>query len=815
MRRARDNMRESGGRCQSVRLGRSTAVATIALAIISATVFALPVRAQDGATISRETASPPTSFTTRAVPGTGAQADTAQPLYLQGDELIYDSNGDRITARGNVEIFYNDYVLTADEVVYDQSANTLTAVGNVTLRDPNGAITRSERITLTDDFREGFIQSLSVVAKDKTRITARRAIRRDGNITEFENGKFTPCKHEAGKPPLWCVAANRVIHDEAAATITYLDATFEVLGTPVLYLPFFQHPDPSVKRKSGFLLPTYSSSDDLGFGIEIPYYFALAPNYDFTFHPMYTARQGILWKGTWRHKLAFGNVRGQYNIKIAGINQDADDLPNNDPRLDGWRGSLETRGEFSLASWWRAGWDITVESDDTFRRFYKLDNILETDRVNSIYLTGLSEHNHLSVRGYQFGGLQFDDSDVDESRVHPIVDWNYVVGTPIIGGEFSWNVNGLSFSRDLTFVDANGVTQDVGTTVQRVVADVNWRRRIVDPIGITYTPFANLRGDIITFDNAVDPVENLFIDDTTVTRGVASAGLIASYPWLARTSTASHVIEPIGQIIARTGSVEQRNLPNEESRSLVFDDTNLFELNKTTGLDRVETGTRANVGVQYTFQANSGQYARVLVGQSYHISGENIYAGDTGNEPSVDPDNAPTTFAENSGLERDESDYVLGAYLAPSNVFRVIGQGRFDYEDLDLRRADVGVNYSYGPLSAQAIYTFATNDPLDGLERDVEDVVGTVSLQLAERWSLIGAIRYDITDDEVRQDSIALRYADECFVLTTTYTETNIDDPERDISTDRTILLRFQLKHIGEFKYRADALDHLFAENQG
>ena len=293
---------------------------------------------------------------------------------------------------------------------------------------------------------------------------------------------------------------------------------------------------------------------------------------------------------------------------------------------------------------------------------------------------------------------------------------------------------------------------------------------------------------------------------TTVTRGVASAGLLASYPWLARTSTASHVVEPIGQIIARTGSVEQRNLPNEESRSLVFDDTNLFELNKTTGLDRVETGTRANFGVQYTFQANSGEYARVLVGQSYHISGENIYAGDVGNEPSVDPANAATTFAENSGLERDESDYVLGAYLAPSNIFRVIGQGRFDSQDLDLRRADVGVNYAYGPLSAQAIYTFATNDPLDGLERDVEDVVGTVSLQLAERWSLIGAIRYDITDDEVRQDSIALRYADECFVLTTTYTETNIDDPERDISTDRTILLRFQLKHIGEFKYRADAL---------
>ena len=184
-----------------------------------------------------------------------------------------------------MEIYYNNYILTADQVVYDQSANTLTAVGNVVLKEPNGNIVRADRYTLTDDFRDGFVQSLSIVAKDDTRIAAERATRRGGNTTVFTNGRFTPCKSSDGMPPLWCISAATVIHDQQAATITYQDAQFELFGVPVLYMPYFEHADPSVKRKSGFLMPEFSGSSTLGYGMTIPYYFALAPNYDFTFYP--------------------------------------------------------------------------------------------------------------------------------------------------------------------------------------------------------------------------------------------------------------------------------------------------------------------------------------------------------------------------------------------------------------------------------------------------------------------------------------------------------------------------------------------------
>ena len=122
-------------------------------------------------------------------------------------------------------------------------------------------------------------------------------------------------------PPLWCIGAARIIHDQRAATISYQDAQFEFFGVPILYTPYFQHPDPTVKHRSGFLMPTMGNSSTLGFFTEVPYYFALSPNYDFTLHPRYYSKYGMLWQGEWRHRLA----NGQYNIKVWGIDQENGD----------------------------------------------------------------------------------------------------------------------------------------------------------------------------------------------------------------------------------------------------------------------------------------------------------------------------------------------------------------------------------------------------------------------------------------------------------------------------------------------------------
>jgi LPS-assembly protein len=722
---------------------------------------------------------------------------------MQADQLIYDTKNNRVVAQGNVEVYYNNYILTADQVVYDQGFNKVTAEGNAQLKDPNGSITRADKLEAVDDFRDAFIQQLSMVTRDDTRIAAERAIRRDGNVTEFERGRFTPCRNEPGMPPLWCLSAARVVHDQKAGTISYQDVQFELFGLPVLYSPYFQHPDPSVKRQSGFLMPSYGHSTTLGSSFEVPYYFALAPNYDFTFRPRVFSDIGVLWQGDWRHRLA----DGQYSINFAAI----DDGSGLGWQGSDWRGSLQTKGLFTLSSWWKYGWDVTIESDESFRRFYQLDSILQTDRVNVAFLQGLSERNYFSAKMYHFGGLLLTDSAIADSRVHPVIDYNYTVGSPVLGGELSFSAHARSMTR----------TASGGTDSNRAVVEANWRRKMIDPIGQVWTPFGNIRGDAYSWVDARDPNDpTKFIADDTILRGTAAGGVLYSYPFVAHTGNASHIFEPTAQIIVRPNKVDQRRTPDEDARSLIFDDTLLFDIDRFSGYDRMETGTRANVGIQYTLQTSSGLYAKIVLGQSLHIAGENPYVDPGFSQGTVNGVlDKVANFSPASGLETDRSDYIAGLYLSPFTGASLVAQGRFDERDGSLRRQDTHLQGSYGPVLAQVGYTYTRFDPqpFDATTQfdTQQEVIATLGLRLTTHWSVLGQMRYDIDAHGRIQDLVQLKYQDECFVLTASYIETFVENQTLDIRPDRTLMLRFELKHLGDFNYRTDVLNHFFGDVNG
>lgn len=799
---------ESGklGTCQSghhlAGLGRVLSAGVVALAVCLL-VWPDPAAAQDPTVQAGGGQKSSFPTTPGGMFGPKQTLDRSKPLYLQGDQLVYDTKGNRVVARGNVEIYYNNNVLTADEVIYDQSANTLTAIGNVALKDANGNLTRADRYTLTDDFRDGFVQSLSMVTKDNTRIWSERAVRRDASVTEFQKGRFTPCKSEGGMPPLWCISAATVVHDQNAATITYQDAQFEMFGMPLLYLPYFQHADPSVKRKSGFLQPSFGSSSTLGYSTEIPYYFSLDPSYDFTLHPRYFTKQGVLWQGDWRQKLG----SGEYMVALAGIDQGNLNFEDNGPvratsATDGFRGSIVTRGQFSLSSWWKTGWDATFESDNSFRRFYQLDSLLITDRVNTTYLVGQSDRNYFSAQLYQFHNLTESHAPGSTAFAYPIVNYNYVFADPVLGGELSWRSNAVAYTGN------GGVAHEKWESLNRASTVVDWRRKLTDPLGIVYTPAASLRGDVVQASNYIDPVTGLLVGETTAARGLATGSATVSWPWLAGNS---HVVEPIGQIIVRQASVDQFQLPNDDARSLIFDDTNLFETSKFSGYDRLETGVRANYGVQYTFQSGTGPFARVLVGQSNHLAGDNAYAN-LGITPATDAGGNlvfNTFYSAKSGLATDRSDYVLGAYIAPTDIFRIISQSRFDESSFDLRREDLTAVLNYGPVTAAAIYTYAGPNSAPGVTSELQGITGVLGLKLTDHWSMQASAIYDLTLNKPLTNSLQLKYSDECFVLTATYTDSYITDPTRDLVADRSIMLRFEWKYLGQLNYRTTILDNI------
>ena len=706
--------------------------------------------------------------------------NSAEPMLLQADEMVYDNDNNRITAKGNVEIYYGNYTLLADRVVYDRGSNTLKAEGNVRIKDPDGAVITADHITLTDDFRDGFIDALKLVTKDDTRIVASSASREAGNVTVFEKAWFTPCKvceTDPTKPPTWRIRAGKITHKRDQAVITFKNAFFDFLGVPIIYVPWFQMADPTVKRKSGFLMPTYSHSGQLGNTLQIPYYFALSDHYDFTFAPMVTEQAGTLLLGNWRHRLS----SGAYSVELAGVW----DKGTFDSPTDGdFRGSVKTEGKFALNPYWDWGWDIIAELDETFRRFYNLDSRLKTDRVSQVYLEGLHDRNYMATRFYNTQSLLFSDEPFSEATVFPIIDYDYIVKNPIIGGELSFNSNVMVFSNQ-EGVDSN-----------RLIVESNWRRQMIDGVGQVFTPFAQLRGDIY----GVGGVDNQDLngspdfvseepDNGAILRGNALGGIEYRYPWMASTGNVTHVFEPIGQLIARPNSLgNQQDIPNEDALSLVFDDTLLFDIDKFSGYDRIETGTRANVGVRYTAQFASGAYGRAVFGESYQLAGQNEY---------------DTDFFRTSGLATDRSDYVGGLYIQALSNLGFSAQSRFDEDTWDIQRTDLGTWARYGPAQVKVNYADVIGEP--GLAQDEprEEIVTAGVLALTEDWSLLGNIRYDLETSQTITDGLGLRYQDDCFMLDVTYQRSFIED--QDIEPDQRFLVNFMLKYLGTYQFATDA----------
>ena len=245
--------------------------------------------------------------------------------------------------------------------------------------------------------------------------------------------------------------------------------------------------------------------------------------------------------------------------------------------------------------------------------------------------------------------------------VHPVIDYNYIVGTPVAGGELSFTAH------------ARAMTRTDGTNTNHAVVEANWRRKMIDPVGQVWTPFGNVRGDVYSWTDARDPnnPDRLHPGRHHRAGNGRRPACSTPIPFVAHAGWASHVFEPTAQVIVRPNRIDQRRTPDEDARSLVFDDTLLFDIDKFSGYDRLETGTRANIGVQYTLQGNNGLFARAVFGQSLHLSGDNAFA-DPGLTVGVDPlTGLPTTPPNFSPSKRPaERSFRLCGRLVPVAVQR-------------------------------------------------------------------------------------------------------------------------------------------------
>ena len=708
-----------------------------------------------------------------AAPAAAQTAEHAsnKPVLFQADQVEYDQDLGITIARGHVELDQVDQILLADTVTYNQRTDTVTASGHVSLLQPGGDIVFSDYMELHDDMREGFIKDIRILLSDGSRLAANTGRRVEGNRTEMRRGVYSPCElcaDDPSKPPVWQIKAGRVVHDKQQQIIEYHDATMELDGWPIFYTPYFSHPDPSVKRASGFLPPTVGAGGTLGFHVMQPYFWAIGPDKDLTIRPMVTQNAGDVLDQEYRQAWGFGRIDLEGSIEAGDVQVQTNPLgvPATTNSATSIRGHVFGTGNFALNQNWRTGFDVQRVSDQAYLLKYHFPQ--PTNFLTSqVFAEDFGPRSYGNISAYSFQSLNSLVGDGIQPIVAPIATYDWTSPADPIGGRLELSGNVLNLERHS------------GPDIRRISAKSEWRLPFDGPLGDRYQFSVSMRGDGYDSDNVQSTQNDQVLHSGTAGRAFPQAALLWRYPWVRRDGVTSEVIEPMAGLIAAPNGGNPALIPNEDSEGFEFDETSLFRPNRFPGYDRVDSGQRVDYGLHAgLYNAEYGSTS-ALIGQSYRFE-------------------KSSPFDVGSGLENQRSDVVGGLLLSPSTFLDLYYRMRLDHATLAMRRQETG--FSTGPTNLRVSGSFISFKSIPGLTSPLEigdQISVAVNAALTQYWVLgVHDTRNISQGGNTIYSGVDLTYRDDCFAITTSLQQSGVQ--LGDVHPGISVLVTFVFKNLGE-----------------
>ena len=711
---------------------------------------------------------------------TGSGEPIAKPgdvIDFTADAMDYSDDEQLVTATGHVLINRDRYTLTADTVIYNRTTGQVEARGNVTTIDPQGNKAYGDRIIVTESLRDGAIDNILLVLADGGRLAAASGVRVNG-LSTLSQAIYSPCHVEGSegcpKKPVWSIKALRITHDPVKHRISYRDARLEILGKPILFLPTFSHPDGSSNRASGLLVPGIEIRNTIGFGVGVPYHVNLGPDRDITVKPWVFTEVKPALDLRARQLFKAGPVQLHAYFTYGDVIDYAPDGVTTIDRGQRPRGYFELNGQLQHDAEWRSTFLVRLTSDDTFNRRYGLDY---DDVLRSTYnLERFRTDSYLSIAGWGFQNLRADKGPDTTPIVLPVIDYDWRPGAPILGGQLDIRANTLNLFRIH------------GQDEQRATLQGQWTRSFLTGLGQRVTGTALLRGDLYDTENPGQATLPTYAGkDGFQARGIALAAVDVEWPFAGPALGGTQTITPRVQVVAAPLHLN-RGIPNEDSRSLDFEDTNLFSLNRYSGFDRFESGTRVTYGIQYRLERPRFVFTSE-VGQSYRLAG-------TGNAP----------FLQGTGLSGTASDIVGRNTLQYGSLFSITHRFRIDNGNGVFRRNEVDITAGTSATYFTIGYAnFNRNIVLEDL-RDFQEVRIGTRAALSRFWSVYGSVIIDLTTKSQEPTTTAdgfqpirhrvgIQYEDECFRFGVTWRRDYTSD--RDFRAGNSYLLTIAFKNLG------------------
>ena len=634
------------------------------------------------------------------------------PITIEADDqdFAFDINGNARLC-GNVQMTQGDRHIRADCVEYNATTQDAKLEGGIIFSDPQltvrgGNGTYSPTLGATFEGTE-----FELPARNARGAARSMSMDANGKIT-LEDVSFSTCP---ANDVSWEMKAGRIELDTRARIGTGHGARVEFKGVPIFYAPWLSFPI-STDRKSGFLFPNIGRTTRSGFELEVPYYFNIRPNIDFTASPIYYSKRGLDLAGELRYMTP--RQRGSLNFDYLP----SDDVAGRD------RSRIELKHVAELPGDWRFRIDATDVSDSN----YFEDFALGPEGTSVPFAERLAEatyrDEHLNVRA-QFQDFQtIDDELPDEDRPY--------ARTPrvLASGDWESGLGAINYGFDAEVVNFE---RNVGVT--------GWRADIAPRLGMDWSapgffvrPSAGFRYTQYSLKDVAPGT------DDSPTRSLPFASLDAGLVFERTTGSRAQrrvTLEPRA-LYLYTPYRDQSQLPLFDTGLPDLNLVELYRTNRYVGADRVNDANQVSFGLtSRLFNADSGaQYLAVSVGQAYYFEQPRV----------VLPDETPST--------RDTSDFIAQVSLTAYKNWNFEAGIQWDPEDTRSERSQFRLQYR---PNGDSVVNLAYRAQRDRLEQGEVSTAWPVS----KKWNAYGRIVYSLRDSEILDRFAGFEFKACCYKL--------------------------------------------------
>jgi LPS-assembly protein len=643
---------------------------------------------------------------------TATPPDPDAPITIESDDddFEFDVNGNARLC-GNVEMKQGDRTIRADCLEYNSKTQDAKLKGGIEYTDPMLTVRGNSGTyspTLGADFQGTQFELPERGARGSATNLKADA---NGKLT-LQGVNFTTCPANQVD---WQLNADEIELDTRARTGTGRGTKVEFKGVPIIYLPWMTFPLGD-QRKSGFLFPNVGASSRNGAVFEVPYYWNIRPNLDFTAEPVYYSKRGVDLAGDFRYLTLRQRGELQFNY-----------LPG-DALADRDRSRVKLEHVAELPGEWRVRIDATDVSDtnyfEDFARGPEGTSVPFAERLAE--LTYRDEH--FNVRG-QFQDFQvIDDELTAEDRPYSRAprllasgDWDKGFGTI----DYGFDAELVNFERN------TGVTGWRLDVAPRAGLDVSAPGYFIRPsVGYRYTQYALENQDPATDDSPTRSLPYATLD----------AGLVFER------NSGSHgqrrlTLEPRA-LYLYTPFRDQSQLPLFDTGLPDLNLVQLYRTNRYVGADRVNDANQIAVGLTTRLldSASGSQYLAASIGQAYYFEKPRV----------VLPDEPPAT--------RDTSDFIAQVSLTAYKNWNL--EAGFQWNPEDERTERLQYRLQYRPDGEHVV-----NLAYRALNNRIEQVDTSIAWPIGDRWNVYGRFVYSLFDSKTLDQFAGFEYKACCYKL--------------------------------------------------